>query len=236
MSAVAADQQHPERATILIVDDHPLLCRGVAALLATTHDLSLCAQAGTSAAALAAIREKRPALVIVDLGLGLEVDDGLTLLKEIRARHPGVKTLVLSMRDELVYAERCMRAGALGYVEKQALDETLLLAIHRVLDGQVHLSDKLLRHMGEKYLHAVRGNAPGTVAAVDTLSDRQLQVYRLIGQGRSTRQIAAALQLSVKTIESHREHLKHKLGIESGVELARRAGQWVNDADVAAPH
>ena len=161
-------------------------------------------------------------LVIVDLGL--EGSDGLDLIKEITARHPEILTLVLSMHDESVYAERAFKAGARGYVTKQELDGTVLVAIRRLLDGKLHMSPKMEGQFAEKYL-GVRTREPGSPLAA--LTDRELEVFRLIGQGRATREIAERLHLSVKTIESHREHIKRKLAIESAPELARRAIRWV---------
>ena len=129
-----------------------------------------------------------------------------------------------SMHDESLYAERSLRAGALGYVTKQQLDDTVLVAIRRLLDGEMYLSDKLEGRLAAKY---VGGRTLETDSALNALSDRELQVFRLIGQGRTTREIAGTLKLSIKTIESHREHIKQKLSIASAAELAQRATQWV---------
>jgi DNA-binding NarL/FixJ family response regulator len=164
--------------------------------------------------------------VIVDLVLGEE--DGLDLVKKIKARHPEIPSLVLSMHDESVYAERSLRAGALGYVTKQQLDDTVLVAIRRLLEGDTYLSDKLERRLAAKY---VGGRTLETDSPLNALSDRELQVFRLIGQGRTTREIAATLKLSIKTIESHREHIKRKLSLRSSAELAQRATQWLETPD-----
>lgn len=222
MPATTPEPGRPARKAILIVDDHPLLRRGLAALIESEPDLAVCGEAATCAAALEAVGESQPDLVIVDLVL--ESNDGLDLVKKMKARHPEIPALVLSMHDEAVYAERALRAGARGYVTKQRLDDTVLVAIRRLLDGETHMSDTLQARLAAKF---VGGRTRDADSPLDALSDRELQVFRLIGHGRSTRQIAETLDLSVKTIESHREHIKQKLGLESAAELAHRATQWV---------
>jgi DNA-binding NarL/FixJ family response regulator len=161
-------------------------------------------------------------LVIVDLEL--EEGHGLDLLGDLKASHPEIPALVLSMHDEAVYAERSLRAGARGYVTKEELDETVLTAIRRLLGGETYMSDKLEARLAAKF---VAGRTLATDSPLDALSDRELQVFQLIGQGRSTRQIAETLHLSIKTIESHRAHIKQKLTLESTAELAQRATQGV---------
>lgn len=222
MTATTAEPGHPPNKSILIVDDHPVLRRGLAALIESEPGLTVCGKVATRAVALKLIRKNRPDLVIVDLLL--RGDDGLELIKAMKIHHPKIPALVLSMHDESVYAERSLRAGAKGYVTKQQLDETLLLALRRVLDGETYLSEKLEARLAMKYLG---GETLETDASLEALSDRELQVFRLIGEGQSTRQIAGYLNLSVKTIESHNEHIKQKLTLASSVELAQRAIQWV---------
>ena len=212
----------PARRTLLVVDDHPILRRGLTALIDSEPDLAVCGAVGTRAAALEAIRKSQPDLAIVDLALGDE--DGLDLVKDIKTRYPKVPSLVLSMHDEAVYAERALSAGALGYITKQQLDETVLGAIRRALAGERYMSEALQRWLAERY---VGGRTLETGSPVDALSDRELQVFRLIGQGRTTRQIAETLARSVKTVESHLEHIKNKLGIVTAAELAQRATRWV---------
>jgi len=207
---------------LLVVDDHPILRRGLTALIESEPGLAVHAAVGTRAAAFASMRESQPDLAIVDLSLGDE--DGLDLIKEMKLRYPKVPSLVLSMHDEAIYAERALSAGALGYVTKQQLDDTVLGAIRRVLAGETYMSEALQRRLAERY---VRGQTLETASPLQRLSDRELQVFRLIGQGRTTRQIAGALSRSVKTIESHLEHIKNKLGIQSAAELAQRATVWV---------
>jgi len=222
MTATTPERGRPAKKTILIVDDHPVLRRGLAVLIESEPDLAVCAEAATCPAALEAIRESQPDLVIVDLELG--EGHGLDLIKDMKKRHPEIPALVLSMHDESVYAERSLRAGARGYVTKQQLDDTVLVAIRRLLDGETYMSDKLEGRLAAKY---IGGRKLETDSPLDALSDRELQVFRLIGQGRTTRQIAEALTLSIKTIESHREHIKQKLTLESSAELTQRATQWV---------
>lgn len=207
---------------ILIVDDHPVLRRGLAALIESEPDLVVCGEAATCRAALEILCEQRPDLVFVDL----ELEDcyGLDLVKEMKTRHPEIPALVISMHNEAAYAERCLRAGARGYVNKQQLIETVLVAIRCLLAGEIYLSDPLKARLVAKL---VDGKILDTDSPLDVLSDRELQIFRLIGQGRSTRQIAEVLHLSIKTIESHREHIKYKLSIKFAAKLAQRATQWV---------
>jgi DNA-binding NarL/FixJ family response regulator len=218
----------PARRTILIVDDHPMFRRGLASLIESEPDLAVCGQAGSSAAALQAAQQSQPDLVTVDLALG--ESDGLDLVKEMKRRHPGIPALVLSMHDEAVYAERSLRAGARGYVTKQQLDETVLVAIRRLLAGEIYMSGTLEERLAARY---VAGRTLATDSPLEALSDRELQVFLLIGQGRSTRQIAETLHLSIKTIETHREHIKQKLMVGSATELAHRATRWV---ETGRPH
>lgn len=208
--------------TVLIVDDHPVLRRGLVAMIESEPNLTVCGQAASGHEALEMITEVRPDIVIVDLEL--EGMHGLELVKAIKARHPQVPAMVLTMHDETVYAERALRAGARGYVSKQALDATVLVAIRRVLRGETYMSEELKARLATKY---VGGETLATNSPLDVLSDRELQVFRLIGEGLTTRAIAATLFLSVKTVESHVEHIKRKLALESAAALARRAVQWV---------
>jgi len=204
-----------------------VLRRGLAALIESEPGLAVCGEAATCRAALDAIRASQPDLAIVDLVL--EGDDGLDVVKEMKRRHPEIPALVLSMHDEAVYAERSLRAGARGYVTKQQLDDTVLTAIRRLLAGETYMSNQLESRLAEKF---VAGQTLETDSPLEALSDRQLQVFRLIGQGRTTRQIAETLHLSIKTIESHRENIKQKLTLESAAELAQRATQWAETGRV----
>jgi len=227
MPAAQAEPIRPATKRLLIVDDHPILRRGLTALIESDPGLGVHAAVGTRAAALASMRDVQPDLAIVDLSLGDE--DGLDLVKEMKVRFPKIPSLVLSMHDEATYAERALGAGALGYVTKQQLDETVLGAIRRVLSGETYMSEAVQRRLAEQY---VRGRSLQRDSPVHMLSDRELQVFRLIGLGRTTRQIAGTLSRSVKTIESHLEHIKNKLGIQTAAELAQRATLWVETGRV----
>lgn len=207
---------------IMIVDDHPIMRRGLGELINLEKDLSVCAEAENTSSALEMIKSHRPDLVIVDLSL--KDESGLELIKDIKARFPSVLTLVLSMHDESFYAERALHAGAKGYIMKQQATTLVLVAIRRILGGEVYLSDamssKLLRKaVGEK-------NSNGQ-AAMDRLSDRELEVFRFIGRGMGTRLIAERICRSVKTVETYREHIKLKLGLKNSSELVQNAIQWM---------
>ena len=222
MTATTPEPGQPASKAILIVDDHPMMRRGLTALIESEPGLTICGEAATCETALKVARACRPDLVLVDLEL--DGCHGLDLIKTMKTRHPKVPALVLSMHDESVYAERSLRAGALGYVTKQQLDETLLLAMRQLLNGETYVSDMLKARLAMKYMG---GQTLETEATLEALTDRELQVFRLIGEGQSTRQIAKTFARSVKTIESHLEHIKQKLVLASSVELAQRATQWV---------
>ena len=211
-----------KKVKIIIVDDHPIMRRGLAELLNLEKGITVCAEAGSIQTALELIKIHEPQVALVDLSLKNE--SGLELIKDIGARFPKVMILVLSMHDEVFYAERVIRAGAKGYIMKQQATDQVIVAIRRILSGEVYLSDaissKILRNFsGEKTKKA------GT--AVEQLSDRELEVFRLIGTGFGTRQIAEKLSRSVKTVETYREHIKLKLGLKDSSELVQNAIQWL---------
>ena len=226
MAAKTPEQKHPSTSKILIVDDHPVFRRGVSALIDSEPNLTVCGEADNGKEALDLIDAKQPDVVIVDLVL--EVGDGLELVKAIKARHPHIHSLVLSMHGEAVYAERSLRAGANGYVSKVQADETVLVALRCILAGETYMSDALKTRLATKF---VSGRTLITTSAVDALSDRELQVFELIGRGLTTRKIATTLNLSVKTIESHVEHIKQKLNLESAAELHQHAFRWIEAGD-----
>jgi len=209
-------------AKILIVDDHPLLRRGVAEIIATKPELSPCGEAAGAAEAFTEIEKSSPDLVLIDLSL--EEGSGLALIKEIKARFPNVKMLVYSMHDETLFAERALHAGASGYVRKQEKIETVLEAIQHVLQGNVYLSDTMTRRMLNKHVGAEYEPSEDKISQ---LSDRELQVFEMIGEGLGTRQVAEKLHLSIKTIESYRESIKRKLDLATSNELTRHAVQWL---------
>jgi len=222
----------PAKRTILIVDDHPMLRLGLSALIDGEPDFTVWGQAPSCQAALQSLASGaragrgKPDLAIIDLGL--TGSEGLELIKEIKAHHPEILTLVLSMHNESVYAERAFVAGARGYVSKQELDDTVLIAIRRVFGGGMHMSPRMEACFAAKYISngALKDDSPLAV-----LTDRELEVFRLIGQGHSTRQIADRTHRSIKTIESHREHIKQKLTLETAAALVQRATHWVNTGE-----
>ena len=211
-------------AKILIVDDHPLVRTGLAQLIGDCPDLEVCAEAGDMAGALKIIDTSSPDLAIIDLSLA--GGSGLDLIEHIKSRGRNILMLVASMHDETLYAERVLAAGAHGYINKQEAQENIIQAIRQVLNGKVYLS----QHMTERFLSGMV-DATGDKRDIDSLSNRELQVFELIGQGTTTSQIAEQLNLSVKTIETHQAHIKKKLGLGSAHELNRRAIRWVMDQE-----
>lgn len=207
---------------ILIVDDHALVRHGLTQLISHEPDLDVCGDAEDASQALLAVEQTAPDLVIVDISL--KESNGIDLIKRLRAHHPHIKILVSSMHDESLYAERALHAGALGYITKQQATDTVIDAIRQVLKGEVYLSPA----MTSQLLHRLGGHGRDFEEnAVARLSDRELEVFEMIGHGLATRQIAERLHLSIKTIETHREHIKEKLNLANGAELARHAVRWV---------
>jgi DNA-binding NarL/FixJ family response regulator len=208
---------------ILVVEDHPLVCEGLADLINRQRDVVCCGSARDIPAAHQAIAAQKPDLVVVDLRLG--GDDGLDLIKALRAGGAGLRMLALSQFDEFVYAERALRAGAHGYVSKAQAADELLNAIRKVLAGQTYVSHKI----AAAALHRMVEEKPRTYGSeIGVLSGRDLQVLKSIAAGHCTREIAAELGLSAKTVETHREHLKYKLGLSSAAELAERAAECLH--------
>jgi len=207
--------------TVLLVDDHPIVRQGLALLIDREGDLSVCGEADGAHSAFHAIETLRPDLVVLDISLS--GPDGLDVLKEIRMKTASLPVLILSMHDESIYAERAMRAGANGYIMKQEATEKVLVAIRRILQGEVYLSDRLTNTMLQQY---VRGVSPTKMSPLVSLTDRELEVFRLIGEGHGTRQIADELHLSVKTIESYQAHIKEKLVLRNARELVQHAIEW----------
>jgi len=208
---------------ILIVDDHPIVRQGLTELINQQKDLVVCGQAEDAHQAMTAIRTLNPDMVIVDIAL--KETSGMELIKDIRTQYHNLPVLTLSMHDESLYAERALRAGAKGYIMKQEATEKVIAAIRKVLSGQVYVSDEMAARMVHKL---VSGGADVGVSAIDRLSDRELEVFDLIGHGRGTREISERLHLSIKTIETYRAHIKEKLNIASATELLQYAIRWVN--------
>ena len=209
---------------IFLVDDHPITREGLARLINHERDMEVCGQANTAAKAVTDIEPMKPDLVVVDVSLTTGAS-GLELIKDLAARHPRLRMLALSTHDEALYAERALRAGAKGYVMKQEPTEKVMAAIRQVLDGGIFLSDAMKDRLLRKITQS--GSAP-SASEIERLSDRELEVYRLIGQGRGTRQIADELHLSMSTVETYRTHIKEKLHLASAPELVRRAVEWVH--------
>lgn len=220
MAAEARTTPRLARRTVFIVDDHPIVREGLALLINRESDLAVCGVAEEAVTALWRIERMRPDLVVVDISL--HGPDGLDLLKNIRTLNPNLPVLILSMMDELLYAERALRAGANGYIMKQEATEKVLVAIRRILHGEVYVSDRMV----SKMLHRLVGGSPEDHSPISDLTDRELEVFRLIGEGHATRQIAEELHISVKTVESYQAHIKEKLSLKNGRELVQRAVQW----------
>jgi DNA-binding NarL/FixJ family response regulator len=223
MDPAPAPPVETRRANVLLVDDHPVLRDGFAQLIDHEPDLHVCGQASSAAEALTALERSTPDLVVVDISLpGM---DGIELIKNIRARFGSLRILVLSMYDEKVYAERAFQAGASGYVMKQAPTEQVMEAIRRVLAGRLYFSAQMESLLFEKLR---TGRARVEESEVSLLSDRELEVFLLIGRGFANKEIAHALGVSAKTVDAHRTHMKQKLRLRSGAELTRRAIEWVS--------
>jgi DNA-binding NarL/FixJ family response regulator len=216
------------RWNIIIVDDHPIIRKGLADLIKQEHDLNVCGAYDEANAALAVMESLKPDLAIVDITL--RDTSGIELIKDIKIRFPKLPVLVLSMHDESFYAERALRAGARGYVMKEEASEKVMTAIRRVLAGEVYLSESVAARMLSKY---VDGRPEQGSNPVERLSDRELEVFELIGRGLGTSQIAEKLHRSIKTIEAHRANIKRKLQLRTSPELLRMALQWVQTQETA---
>ncbi len=217
---------HMGRRKILIVDDHPILRKGLAMVIDSEPDLEVVGEAEEVQGALEKIESLAPDLVIVDLALpGV---DGIELIKAMKLKHRDLPALVVSMHDETLFAERALRAGARGYIMKQEAVDKVLVAIRKVLGGEIFVSDRITTKMLETL---ISGDARGASTPLDLLSNRELTVFRLIGQGFKTSQIAEKLHLSVKTIESYRSHIKEKLRLSTGNDLMKYAIQWAQSGN-----
>jgi DNA-binding NarL/FixJ family response regulator len=206
---------------ILVVDDHPIVRQGLALLINREPDLVVCGEAEDAMGAMHVLASAHPDILIVDISLN--GPDGIDLLKNIRLSHPTLPVLILSMHDELIYAERALRAGANGYIMKQEATENVLVAARRILNGDIYVSTRIANQM---LRHYITGSGTLRNSSIADLSDRELEVFRLIGEGHGTRQIAKELHLSIKTVESYQAHIKEKLSLRSARELMQRAIQW----------
>ena len=212
----------PSRRRVLVVDDHPFMRAGLAQLINRQADLEVCGEAGNTADALRAVRELRPDLVLSDLTMADR--GGLEFIKDLQAADASPPVLVVSMHDEAIYAERVLRAGARGYIMKEAGGESLLGAIRQVLRGEIYVSPK----QAALVLENLSGRRPrGSDSPIKQLSDREFEVFQLIGQGKSTQDISAQLHLSPKTVDVHRANIKQKLDLKDATALVRHAVRWV---------
>jgi DNA-binding NarL/FixJ family response regulator len=207
---------------VLVVDDHPIVREGLAQMINREPDLSVCGDASHMQKAVQLMEALKPDILLVDISL--DGPDGLELLKHIRAQDPGLPVLILSMHDESIYAERALRAGANGYIMKQEATDSVLDALRRILNREVYVSPRIANKMLQQFVGTT--GAERRHSSVDDLSDRELEVLRLIGAGHGTRQIAEQLHLSVKTVETYQAHLKEKLGLRNSRELVQYATRW----------
>lgn len=212
------------RKKFLVVDDHPVFRQGLVALIETVSAYSVIAQAGDIEEALKSLETAVPDIALIDISLNKQ--NGLELVRTIKARHPDFPVLIVSMHDEAVYAERALKAGARGYIMKQENPSTLLSAIRMVLAGRIYLSDAMNEKILEAMYHAPVQAGEGSTALIDRLSERELEVLEYFGQGYGAKETAEILNLSVKTIHSYRDHLKLKLKLDSAAEVRRFAVKW----------
>ena len=210
-----------QKTRILLVDDHPLVREGLANLISQQPDFEICGEAGNEPQALELIGSVQPDVAIVDITL--ETGSGLELIRNIKALYPAVKTLVLSMHDEGLYAERALRAGARGYLMKREAAKKIIDGIRAVLAGQLYVSEKIISQMTEKF---VEGGTAAAISPVEQLSNRELEVFQLLGRGHNTRQISEHLHVGFKTVQAYNARIKEKLRLANATELLREAMRW----------
>lgn len=216
-----------KRKKVLVVDDHPIVREGLSYLIDEEEDITVCGSAEDIPQAIKAIKNLKPDVVMVDISL--ENSSGLELIKDIKVQFPGLPILALSVHTETFYAERAIRAGAKGYITKHEATKKVITAIRTVLEGGLYLSQK----MNDKLLYSLLGEskADAGISPIDRLTDREFEVFSLLGHGKGTRQIAEQLYISVKTVETYRLRIKEKLNIETSSELLQHAFQWVNEQE-----
>lgn len=217
------------RVRVLIVDDHPMTRFGLAHMINHQPDMTVSGEAESAAQALAALEANVPDLMLVDITLPGK--SGLELVKDIKAMHPGLPVLVVSMHDESLYADRVLRAGARGYITKHEGGEKLMYAIRHVLSGKIYVSENMSAHILDIFSC---GQAAIHRSSIESLSDREFEVFELIGEGNSTRKIAERLHLSPKTVDAHRANIKEKLAVKTSAELISFAARWISDRPGAA--
>ena len=217
-------ERNQRKSRTIVVEDHPVVCGGLMQLVNSQPDLACVGAADNTADARRLVRECKPDVTILDLRL--KGGDALDFIKTLRVEHPEVKVLVLSQYDELLFAERVLRAGASGYIMKENATDEVLRAIRKVLAGELYYSEKVAAAVMQRTLHE---KPAGPHAGIDVLSDREMQVFQLLGASYSAREIAEQFQLSRKTIEAHSENMKHKLGLHNASELKRFARKWATE-------
>jgi DNA-binding NarL/FixJ family response regulator len=212
---------------VLVVDDHPMTRYGIVRLIEQQPDLVVCGEAENASRALAAVRDLKPQVVLADLTM--PGGEGLEFIKDVRSLHPGIAVLVVSMHDEALYAERALRAGARGYIMKNEGGEKLVDAIRQVLQGKTYVSENMSGKVLEIFSGRRRREDDTTIGK---LTDREFEVFRLLGQGMTTREIGQQLRLSTKTVETHRLHVREKLGLKSGPALIKYAVRWAGTQEL----
>jgi DNA-binding NarL/FixJ family response regulator len=217
------------RAQVVLVEDHPMFREQLAHLINKQPDMSVCAEVDNTTDGLAAIMCQQPALAIVDITL--KGSSGLELLKDLRAQGSKVAVLILSMHAESLYAERALRAGANGYITKEEASAKVMTAIRQVLAGEIYLDPRFMKRVVSRILVNPRNNS---ASAVERLTDRELAVFELIGEGRTTREIAPRLRVSAATVETYRARIKEKLGLENAGQLHARASSWIHERHAIA--
>jgi len=219
-------KKNETKTQILLVDDHPVVRDGLTTIINHQRDLNVCGGADDAHEALKAISELKPDVVVADISL--KNSDGIELTKSIKAKYPKLPVLVLSVHDESIYAERALRAGARAYLMKEVVSENIVKAIRSVLKGEIYVSDTI----SKKFLHKIAGDKAATTRTpVENLSDREFEIFHLIGEGYKASQIAKKLHLSVKTVETYRGRLKEKLNLDSAAELLQYAIKWTKSED-----
>lgn len=212
---------------VLVIDDHAIVREGLTTLINKEQDMKICGTAHDAFSALNILSNIQPDIVIVDLSLASA--SGLDVIVSIKTRYPNIHILVFSMHDETVFAERCIKAGAAGYIMKNDEPRELINAIRKIVNGKIYLSEKMTEYVLNKAMHVKKTQ---NIDIIETLSDREFQVFQFIGQGHSSKQIATNLNLSIKTIETFREKLKYKLCLTNGLELIQYAIKWVNSHNI----
>ncbi|MCX5634009.1 MAG: response regulator transcription factor [Phycisphaerae bacterium] len=220
------DKTNEKKTQVLIVDDHPVIRDGLVTIINHERDLNVCGQAEDAYIALKAVAELKPDIVVTDISL--KSSDGIELTKNIKARHPALPVIILSVHDESLYAERALLAGAKAYLMKDEVSENIIKAIRTVLNGEIYVSDTI----SKKFLHKIAGDKAGTAKTpIESLSDREFEIFRLIGEGLKASQMAKQLHLSIKTIETYRARIKEKLNLANAAELLQYSIKWAKNQD-----